>query len=140
MKVLIIADVHGNLEALKAVWLTRITPSVPAPRGGSHYHQPRKRWSTTAWRCSRGPQGHRDGNFSFCRVASGSSAPWRLWNGAERSQPRRRYSLLRTGQPSLFLTPAGPVNGRPQAEDSGFYIPAACSGSYVESGSGVYTA
>ncbi|MGI8817948.1 MAG: hypothetical protein ACR2HW_02315 [Gemmatimonadales bacterium] len=142
MKVLIIADVHGNLEALKAV----LADPHHAVSSG------------TTWRValSSAPEALVNHGMAMLARPTGSSR-WQFQllpgcirvertvaalerSGAEPAAAAVLTQLLRTGQPSLFLTPAGPVNGRPQAEDSGFYIPAACSGSYVESGSGVYTA
>jgi len=60
-----------------------------------------------------------DGNFSFCRVAYRVE---RTVAALERSgiQPAAAAvltQLLRTGEPSLFLTPPQAVDGRPEPED-----------------------
>jgi diadenosine tetraphosphatase ApaH/serine/threonine PP2A family protein phosphatase len=66
-----------------------------------------------------------DGNFSFCRVAYRVE---RTVAALERSRiepaaAAALIQLLRTGQPSLFLTPPESISVRPEAEDVGIYGP-----------------
>jgi predicted phosphodiesterase len=60
-----------------------------------------------------------DGTFSFCRVAYRVERTVAALerSGIEPAAAAVLTQLLRTGQPSLFLTPPEPVDGRPEPED-----------------------
>jgi predicted phosphodiesterase len=61
-----------------------------------------------------------DGTFSFCRVAYRVERTVAVLerSGIEPAAAAALTQLLRTGQPSLFLTPPERVDGRPEPEDS----------------------
>jgi predicted phosphodiesterase len=66
-----------------------------------------------------------DGNFSFCRVAYRVERTVAALerSGIEPAAAAVLNQLLRTGQPSLFLTPSETVKVRSEAEEFGFYGP-----------------
>jgi predicted phosphodiesterase len=66
-----------------------------------------------------------DGTFSFCRVAYRVERTVAALerSGIETAAAAVLTQLLRTGQPSLFLTPSGSADVRPYAEDPGNHVP-----------------
>ena len=64
-----------------------------------------------------------DGTFSFCRVAYGVERTVTALehSGIEPAAAAALTQLLRTGQPSLFMTPPEPARIRPAGEDHRFY-------------------
>ena len=66
-----------------------------------------------------------DGTFSFCRVAYRVERTVTALerSGIEPAAAAALTQLLRTGQPSLFLTPRKPADIRPDREDPRFYVP-----------------
>jgi predicted phosphodiesterase len=65
-----------------------------------------------------------DGTFSFCRVAYRVERTVAALerSGIEPAAAAVLTQLLRTGQPSLFLTPSEAADVEPDAEDSGIYV------------------
>jgi putative phosphoesterase len=66
-----------------------------------------------------------DGTFSFCRVAYRVERTVAALerSGIEPAAAAVLTQLLRTGQPSLFLTPREPVDVEHDAEEAGVYVP-----------------
>jgi predicted phosphodiesterase len=66
-----------------------------------------------------------DGTFSFCRVAYRVERTVAALerSGVETAAAAVLTQLLRTGQPSLFLTRSGSADVRPYADDPGNHVP-----------------
>jgi hypothetical protein len=66
-----------------------------------------------------------DGNFSFCRVAYRVERTVAALerSGMEPAAVAVLSQLLRTGQPSLFLTPPEPAPVRPHTGAPDLYVP-----------------